>query len=165
MRQSFLIYEEMRKYFPIYEEAGSHIWLCNCSALNFPIYEENFLFFFISAETLIKRQVTWHDCLPSLLGDDGGKWSETMYCEEKNICTGPTKASKAGQKSLVLSRRAQRTNQPFYVFSSEQVELYNYFYVAGSGSPSRAGWILTTIRWMRTLASSKLAAVSASKEY
>ncbi len=26
----FLRYEEMRKYFPIYEEAGSHIWLCNC---------------------------------------------------------------------------------------------------------------------------------------
>jgi hypothetical protein len=25
MRKSFLIYEEMRKYFPIYEEAVSHI--------------------------------------------------------------------------------------------------------------------------------------------
>ncbi len=43
----FLIYEEMRKYFPIYEEAVSHIWLCNCSTLNFPIYEENLIFFFI----------------------------------------------------------------------------------------------------------------------
>ncbi len=30
------------------EEAFSHIWLCNCSILNFLIYEENFLFFFIS---------------------------------------------------------------------------------------------------------------------
>ncbi len=48
MRKGFLISEEMRKYFPIYEEAVSHIWLCNCSTLNFPVYEENFIFFFIS---------------------------------------------------------------------------------------------------------------------
>ncbi len=48
MRKSFLIYEEMRKYFPIYEEAVSHIWLCNCSTLNFLIYEENLVLFFIS---------------------------------------------------------------------------------------------------------------------
>jgi hypothetical protein len=47
MRKGFLIYEEMRKYFPRYEEAVSHIWLCNCSILNFLIYEEN-LFFFLS---------------------------------------------------------------------------------------------------------------------
>ncbi len=40
--------DKMRKYFPIYEEAVSHIWLCNCSILNFLIYEENFIFFFIS---------------------------------------------------------------------------------------------------------------------
>ncbi len=39
----------MRKYIPIYEEAVSHIWLCICSILNFPIYEENLIFFFISA--------------------------------------------------------------------------------------------------------------------
>jgi hypothetical protein len=46
MRKGFLIYEEMRKYFPIYcmyEKAVSH----NCSILNFLIYEENFSFFFI----------------------------------------------------------------------------------------------------------------------
>ncbi len=41
MRKGFLIYEEIRKYFPIYGEAVSHIWLCDCSNLNFPIYEEN----------------------------------------------------------------------------------------------------------------------------
>jgi hypothetical protein len=51
MRKGFLIYEEMRKYFPIYEEAVSHILLCNCSTLNFPIHEENLIFFFISVET------------------------------------------------------------------------------------------------------------------
>ncbi len=50
MRKGFLIYEEMRKYVPMYEEAVSHIWLCNCSILNFLIYEGNFLFFFISVD-------------------------------------------------------------------------------------------------------------------
>jgi hypothetical protein len=35
MRKGFLIYEEMRKYLVIYEEAVSHIRLCNCSLLNF----------------------------------------------------------------------------------------------------------------------------------
>ncbi len=30
----------------IYEEVVSHIWLCNCSQLNFLIYEENFILFF-----------------------------------------------------------------------------------------------------------------------
>jgi hypothetical protein len=29
IRKGFLIYEERRKYIPIYEEAVSHIWLCN----------------------------------------------------------------------------------------------------------------------------------------
>jgi hypothetical protein len=47
MRRAFLIYEEMRKYFPMYEEAISRIWLCNRSILNFLIYEEN-LFSFLS---------------------------------------------------------------------------------------------------------------------
>ncbi len=50
MRKGFLKYKEMRKYFPMYEEAVSHIWLCNCSILNFLIYEENFIFFFISVQ-------------------------------------------------------------------------------------------------------------------
>ncbi len=45
MRKGFLIYEEMRKYFPIYEESVRLIWLCNCSILNFLIYEENFISF------------------------------------------------------------------------------------------------------------------------
>ncbi len=50
MRKGFLIYEEMWKYFPIYKEAVSHIWLCNCSTLDFLIYEENLIFFFISVQ-------------------------------------------------------------------------------------------------------------------
>ncbi len=57
MRKGFLIYEEIRKYFPMYEEAVSHIWLCNCSTLNFLtyctcMYEENLIFLFISVERL-----------------------------------------------------------------------------------------------------------------
>jgi hypothetical protein len=37
----------MRKYYPIHEEAVSHIWLCNCSIPNFLIYEDNLIFLFI----------------------------------------------------------------------------------------------------------------------
>jgi hypothetical protein len=58
MRKGFLIYEEikkMRKFFPIYEKAVSHIWLCNCSTLNFLIYEENLIFFFISVDCGLYR--------------------------------------------------------------------------------------------------------------
>jgi hypothetical protein len=40
MRKGVLIYEEVRKYLAIYEKAFSHIRLCNCSILNFLIYEE-----------------------------------------------------------------------------------------------------------------------------
>ncbi len=45
-----LIYGEIFAHFLIYKEARSHIWLCNCSTLNFLIYEEKLIFFFISAE-------------------------------------------------------------------------------------------------------------------
>ena len=48
MRKCFLRYEEMCKYLTIYEEAVSHIWFCNCFILNFLIFEENLIFFFIS---------------------------------------------------------------------------------------------------------------------
>ncbi len=56
MRRGFLIYEEMRKYLVIYEEAVSQIWLCNRSHLNFLIYEENFIFFFIR---VWRKNMTW----------------------------------------------------------------------------------------------------------
>ncbi len=46
--EGFLVYEEMRKCLTIYEEAISHIWQCICSILNFLIYEENLIFFFMS---------------------------------------------------------------------------------------------------------------------
>ncbi len=44
MSKGFLIYEEMRKYFTIYEEAVSHKWLCNWISL----YMGKILFPFLS---------------------------------------------------------------------------------------------------------------------
>ncbi len=52
MKKDFLIYEEMRKYLTIYEGAVSYILLCNRSLLNFLLYEENLIFFFISAQVM-----------------------------------------------------------------------------------------------------------------
>ncbi len=69
-------------------------------------------------ETLIKRQSTRHDCLPSLLGDRE-KLSEIVCGEEKNILY---KSSQGKTKiSLLPAQRAQRTNQgwtPLYSFGS-----------------------------------------------
>ncbi len=36
------------KQITVYEEAVGHIYLCNCSILNFLIYEENLIFIYIS---------------------------------------------------------------------------------------------------------------------
>jgi hypothetical protein len=47
--KGLLIYEKMRKYLVIYQEAVSHLCLCNRSRLNFLICEEYLIFFFISA--------------------------------------------------------------------------------------------------------------------
>ncbi len=48
MRKGFLIYEEMRNYLTICEEAVSHSYMTlQPILLNFPRYEENFLFFCI----------------------------------------------------------------------------------------------------------------------
>ncbi len=43
-----LIYGEMFPHFLIYWETLPHIWLCNCSTLNFLIYGEKIDFLFIS---------------------------------------------------------------------------------------------------------------------
>jgi hypothetical protein len=50
MRKGFLIYEEMRKYLVIFEEDVSHILydIATATHLNFLVYEENLIFFFIS---------------------------------------------------------------------------------------------------------------------
>jgi hypothetical protein len=62
MRKGFLIHEEMLKHLTINEEAVSHIWLCNRSLLNFLIYKENLIFYFISVEgspTLVNWARCW----------------------------------------------------------------------------------------------------------
>ncbi len=60
------VYEEMRKYLVIYE-----VGLCNRSLLDFLIYKENFVFFFISILTIpVARcqhaERTGGSCLPTL---------------------------------------------------------------------------------------------------
>ncbi len=64
MRKGFRIYEDMRKYLFIYEEAVSHILLCNCSNLNFPIYEENLFFFFISVTPCPQLFILFYEGVP-----------------------------------------------------------------------------------------------------
>ncbi len=51
MRKGFLIYEEIRKYLTIYGEAVSHIPI-----LNFILYEEILIFFFISESLTIENR-------------------------------------------------------------------------------------------------------------
>ncbi len=57
-----------------------------------------------------RAQSTQHGCLSSLLVD-GGKGNEIVHSEGEKICTKPTRAAKAEQKSLVPARQAQGTNQ------------------------------------------------------
>ncbi len=59
MRKGFLIYEEMGINLAIYEEAVSHIWLCNCSIVDFLIYEENLIFFFYQWIGSSKSTIFW----------------------------------------------------------------------------------------------------------
>ncbi len=47
MRKGFLIYEEMRKYLTIFEEAFNHIWLCSRCHLN-SLYMRKIWFSFLS---------------------------------------------------------------------------------------------------------------------
>ncbi len=52
MRKGFLIYEEMCKFFSIYEEAVSHIWLCTRSLL-ISLYMKKLLFDFLSVQRVL----------------------------------------------------------------------------------------------------------------
>jgi hypothetical protein len=61
--------------------------------------------------------------------------------------TGPTRAAKAGQKSLVLARQAQRTNQeraPFHLYSLS-LRLPQFQQVAGA----MGRWPLPAVRDLR----------------
>jgi hypothetical protein len=85
MRKSFLIYEEMRNYLTIYETAVSHILLCNRSIQNFLKYEENLIFFFISACTLEFRDVSFNCSHVRIFGCTNfpapARW--TKQCEKR----------------------------------------------------------------------------------
>jgi hypothetical protein len=76
MRKSFFINEEMFKYFPIYEEAISHIYLCNCIIPNFFIYEENLIFFFF---TVIYSQAVVRGGTDIVFLLQYAYWSYTRY--------------------------------------------------------------------------------------
>ncbi len=56
LRKVFLIYEEMRKYLTIYEEAVSHIWLCNLS-----LYMRKILFYFLSVCPKSSTKLYFHE--------------------------------------------------------------------------------------------------------
>jgi hypothetical protein len=59
------------------------------------------------AETHNKRMVTHHVCLPSLL-DYEDKGILIVYSKETNIFTGPTRAAKQEQISLVPAWQDQQ---------------------------------------------------------
>ncbi len=63
MTNGLLIYGVIFAHFLIYWETLPHIWLCNCSTLNFPIYEENLIFFFISVVMAQVYVCKIDDCL------------------------------------------------------------------------------------------------------
>jgi hypothetical protein len=67
MRKGFLIYEEMHKYLAIYEEAVS-IFDFVTAPFWISLYEENFVFFFISAVKLVvtRKKTRGHFFLPFL---------------------------------------------------------------------------------------------------
>ncbi len=62
-----------------------------------------------SQRHILGDSATQQDCLHCLLGD-GDKWIEIVYGEKNIFCTGPTRAAKAGQKSLLY--RHDKPNEP-----------------------------------------------------
>ncbi len=90
---------KMRKYFPIYEEAVSHIRLCNCSTLNFFIYEENLIFFFISE--IVDRQIN------AVIGTEAAQFPEKKYMNGIFVAVVVPRGrsrSRSGRSSLRLPR-------------------------------------------------------------
>ncbi len=72
MTNDLIIYGENICAFPHILGIPSYIWLCNRSHLNFLIYEENFIWFFISARTLTPLAAPAPSickCFDSLLGN------------------------------------------------------------------------------------------------
>ncbi len=106
-----------------------------------------------------RRQATQHDCRSSWLGD-GDIPSEKVYGDKKKIfCTGPTRAAKAEQKSLVPAPRAQRNNHesnPFirYVllespFDSVSTLRRGHFSLVSLRSGETRKWDRGPVVWQR----------------
>ncbi len=83
MRKGFLIYEEMRKFFPIYEEAFWHTVYMNLHPIPIPCIWGNFIFFFIS--------VAWQD---------GTSNKVLPACQAGNRFLGSLKGSQIQAQSL-----------------------------------------------------------------
>jgi hypothetical protein len=49
-----LIYGEYFRISSYFRKPFPHLWLCNCSTLNFHVFEETLIFFFISASFVIR---------------------------------------------------------------------------------------------------------------
>ncbi len=62
------------KYFPIYEEAVCHIWICNCSILNFLWGKFNLLFISVPISSLRERWKDW--------------WETSSGCEDHERTSG-----------------------------------------------------------------------------
>jgi hypothetical protein len=112
MRKGFLIYEETRKYFPIYEEAVGHLWLCSCSILNFLKYEENLIFFFISVSSTSPGSE-----------EAGNRWSDSPWSVGREAASGLGTADLSQpvlqrHKRLWLSSRLEKLKQ---ILTNEEV--------------------------------------------
>ncbi len=69
MNDVLLMNREIFAHFLIYLEAIPHIWLCNCSTLNFLIYEKNLIYLFLSVHAPAPAPLEqWRQFLPVLLG-------------------------------------------------------------------------------------------------
>jgi hypothetical protein len=102
MRKGFPNLWEMRKYLTIYEEAVSHLSLCNCSILNFLIYEENFILFFISAVSMCS--------VPYTQSEDLDFTSRQMPISNSLLCPTQCQESQdAGTGYLVQHRESERS--------------------------------------------------------
>jgi hypothetical protein len=98
----------MRTYFPLNEEAVSHIWLFNWSILNFLIYEENFIFFFISVQHASRngsasqqKERTWSGSNRSEQDCGRGAWGRAAVDRRSGSGNhGETKAAAAAADGL-----------------------------------------------------------------
>jgi hypothetical protein len=101
MRKGFLIYEEVRKFFPIYEEAVSHICILHPILLDFLIPYENFISF-LSV------------CAPSAARLRTGGVERTPPANEEKVIMRRGLKRKAGKIIVVRPGEGERMPLLFY---------------------------------------------------